>query len=198
MTPTNEPQLAAPGAGLPAVELFIGRILFALRRAFTSRAQAVAHFERERAAIGALVSGCDGEAGARRVLIPRGRGMEDSSRFWSVWMTLDHLRIVNGEFARVIRALTNGVVPDGAASTATVKPSPDADASVMSAYEEACDAFLASAAQARDLRTPLRYAHPWFGPLDAAGWHALGGGHMGIHRVQIGRILAGLRAEQPA
>jgi len=34
--------------------------------------------------------------------------------------------------------------------------------------------------------------HPWFGPLDAAGWHALAAGHMAIHRVQIERILQGL------
>jgi hypothetical protein len=27
--------------------------------------------------------------------------------------------------------------------------------------------------------------------MDAHGWLALGGGHMGIHRVQIGRILKG-------
>ena len=31
----------------------------------------------------------------------------------------------------------------------------------------------------------------WFGPLDAAGWHALAAGHMGIHRVQIERIVKG-------
>jgi hypothetical protein len=29
------------------------------------------------------------------VLIARPRGLEDSSRYWSVWMTLDHLRIVH-------------------------------------------------------------------------------------------------------
>ena len=190
MNQTSEPQLGAPGAGLPPFELFVGRILFWLRRAITSRERANAHFQREREAIRALVARCDPAAGAERVLIPRGRGMEDSSRNWSVWMTLDHLRIVNDSFARVIRALTNGVMPEGKASTATVKPSPDASAEVIPAYEQACDAVLASAAEARDLRTPLRYAHPWFGPLDAAGWHTLAGGHMRIHRGQIERILA--------
>jgi hypothetical protein len=32
-------------------------------------------------------------------------------------------------------------------------------------------------------------------PLDAAGWHALAGMHMGIHRAQIERILSGLCRE---
>lgn len=188
----DQPQLDAPGAGLPRAELFFGRILFALRRLVTSRAAADAHFERERAAIRALIADCSSESGAVRVLIERAPGMEDSSRFWSVWMTLDHLRIVNLEMARVIRALANGVSPKGKASTAAVKPSVAANEKVVLAYEEACEALLASAAEAKDLRTPLRFAHPWFGPMDAAGWHALAGGHMRIHRVQIERILAGL------
>ena len=47
-------------------------------------------------------------------------------------------------------------------------------------------------AAAAHLKTELSYAHPWFGPLDAAGWHALAAGHLAIHRVQIERILKGL------
>jgi hypothetical protein len=42
------------------------------------------------------------------------------------------------------------------------------------------------------LRTKARFAHPWFGPLDAAGWHLMAGMHLSIHRVQIERILQGL------
>ena len=191
MTANSEPLLAPPGAGLPKVELLIGRLLFALRRWTGNRDSFNARFAQERAAIRALVNSCDAESAARRILIERARGMEDSSRRWSVWMTLDHLRIVNGEMSRIIGALTKGVTPEGAASTATVKPSPDATAAVAAGYEDACDELLATVAAAPDLKTAARFAHPWFGPLDAAGWHALAGGHMGIHRVQIGRILAG-------
>ena len=85
-------------------------------------------------------------------------------------------------------------MPPGKASTATVKPSPAVTASVVAEYEESCDALLAAVAAAPNLTTAARFAHPWFGPLDAAGWHALAGGHMGIHRVQIERILKGLAA----
>ncbi len=61
-------------------------------------------------------------------------------------------------------------------------------------YETSCDRLLATIAEAENLRTPLRYAHPWFGPLDAAGWHAMTGMHLTIHRVQIERIVGALKA----
>lgn len=171
--------------------------MFTLNRWTTTRQRSNARFEKERDAIRALLRSCDAESGGRRVLIERARGMEDSSRSWSVWMTLDHLRIVNREMARVIRDLTQGRMPEGKASTASVKPSPDATATAAAEYEEACDALLATVAAAANLKTTLRHVHPWFGPLNAAGWHALAGGHMGIHRVQIGRILGGLATGAP-
>lgn len=188
------PKLAPPGAGLPKPELYAARILFALRRWTGDRDSFNARFRMEREAIRGLVRFCDGDSGASRVLIRRPRGLEDSSRYWSVWMTLDHLRIVNHAMAGIIGALTKGVKPDGAASTAAVKPSPQADAGIVAEYEQACDDLLAVVSSAGSLKTELRFAHPWFGPLDAAGWHALAVGHMGIHRVQIERILEGLRS----
>jgi hypothetical protein len=193
MNANPEPQLAPPGAGLPTLELWIGRGRFAWQRWTGSRELFNRHFEQERQRICALVKTCNEESRARRVLIKRVRGLEDSSRYWSVWMALDHLRIVNGSFDRIIRALTRGIVPEGRASTATVKPSPLVTAAVTAEYERACDALLATVAGVGDWHASLRYAHPWFGPLNASGWHALAGGHMGIHRAQIERILQGLR-----
>jgi len=189
----TEPKLAPPGAGLPKIELTIGRLLFAWRRRKGDRDAFNARFQHERQAIHAMAASCNPESGSRRVLIRRARGMEDSSRYWSVWMVLDHLRIVNGDIARIIESLAKGVVPPGTASTARVKPSTGATASVMDEHERVCDKLLATVAAVSDLKTAAKYAHPWFGPLDAAGWHALAGGHMGIHRAQLERILEGLR-----
>ena len=107
-------------------------------------------------------------------------------------MMIDHLRIVNRELIGVIGALTSGQTIKGKASTAAVKPSPDAYQHTVAAYETSCDDLLAAAAAAPDLNTAARFAHPWFGPLNASGWYALAGAHMSIHRVQIERILAGL------
>jgi hypothetical protein len=187
----TEPRLAPPGAGLPRAELFIARLLFQARRLRGDRKSFNAAFRRERAAIRAQAETCDDASGARRVLIARVRGMEDSSRYWSVWMTLDHLRIVNGQIARVIGSLAKGQTVPGKASTAAVKPDPQVTSSVVADYEAACGLLLETVAAVPDLKTAARFAHPWFGPLDAAGWHALAGSHMGIHRVQIERILKG-------
>lgn len=190
--PSSEPQLAPPGAGIPRIERVIGGAIFALRRRFGSRERFTAEFTRERAAIARLYGPLDDTACALRVLIPRLRGLEDSSRFWSVWMTLEHLRIVNGEIARVIAALSHDIRPEGAVSTAAVKPGAEVGPEVIEGYERSCDALATTVRDCAELRSRLRHAHPWFGPLDAAGWHAMAAMHMSIHRRQIERIIEGL------
>jgi hypothetical protein len=124
------------------------------------------------------------------VLIKRLPGIEDSSRFWSVYMTLDHVCIMNTVVARTIQTLGHGQVPSGKASTASVKPSPDADASAVEGFNHSCDLLLKCVATIPDLHTQTHFEHPWFGPLDAAGWHAMAAMHMNLHRRQIESILA--------
>jgi len=198
MNEAAEPKLAPPGAGLPKVELFIARALFAFTRMRGNRDSFNARFQRERDIIRALIRSCDAESGARRVLIARVPGLEDSSRYWSVWMTLDHLRIIHNGLIRTINALAKGIVPPGKASTAAVKPSHDVTIAVVAEYEKSCDDLLAIVAAIPDLKTKARFAHPWFGSLDAAGWHAMAGTHLAIHRKQIERILNGLAKPQPS
>jgi hypothetical protein len=65
-------------------------------------------------------------------------------------------------------------------------------AAIVAEYEAACDAVLTAAVVPPDLKSAVSFAHPWFGPLDAWGWHTLAGEHMAVHRVQIERILQGL------
>lgn len=188
-TTVTEPRLAPPGAGIPTIERLIGGAIFAFQRWRGTRERFAAQFARERQAIAKLYEPCDEPTLRRRVLIPRLRGLEDSSRYWSVTMTLDHLRIVNEQIARVIGELTHGRVPAGQASTAAVKPNVETGAEVIPAYETSCDQLITIATASPELRTKARYAHPWFGPFDAAGWHAMAAVHMGIHRAQIARIL---------
>ncbi len=78
----------------------------------------------------------------------------------------------------------------GEASTAAVKPSPDVGSPVVANYESSCDTIIRAAQCKEELRGTPRYAHPWFGPLDAFGWLAMAAVHMAIHRAQIERILA--------
>ena len=193
MSTSTAPQLAPPGAGLPAIELWVARLLFSLTRRRGTRETFASKFEQEHAAIRALVNSCPETQRGQQILIERPRGLEDSSRNWSVWMTLDHLRITNTAVTGIISALTAGKVPPGKASTAAVKPSPAADAEVEAEFERSCEGVLAAITTAPDLKTQVRFAHPWFGPLDAFGWAAMAGTHMRVHRVQIQSIVAGLR-----
>ena len=188
-----EPKLAPPGAGLPKVELRIARLMFAWQRQMGSRESFAAKFQKEREIVRGSVCRCDENSAARRVLIERVPGLEDSSRYWSVWMTLDHLRIMHGLVARTIEMLGAGTIPSGQVNTANVKPSLQVAAAVVGEYEKSCDAVLAAAAGVTDLNTTPRYLHPWFGPLNALGWFALTGTHLAVHRAQIERIIAGLK-----
>ncbi len=188
MHTTIEPKLAPPGAGLPFPENLIARLMLGLKRATGTPEAFVAEFVTERENIRRLIDGQSPERLARRALIARPRGLEDSSRYWSILMTLDHLRIVHHAFIGVLESLVNEQVPPGSASTAAVKPDPGVTMEVLQSYEKSCDSLLATIGSIRNFKTRVRYPHPWFGPMDAHGWLALCGGHLRIHRVQIERI----------
>ena len=192
-TMNETPKLAAPGAGLPGIELQIARVLFTLRACTHDRQRIDALFRQERALVAELVRSCPAGRLGDRVLIPRPRGLEDSSRHWSVLMTLEHLRLVNLACALFIRELSEGRVPSGKASTADVKPSPEVTEAVISAYEASCDDVLAAVASAKDLDDAARFPHPWFGPMSARRWHVLAAVHLGLHRGQLEAILHRLR-----
>lgn len=183
------PRLAPPGAGLPKPELCIANLIFHSKRRFTTRAQAEALIAAECDALAALAADCEPADGARQILIPRLRGLEDSSRNWSVYMTLEHLRIVNTAITDTVRRLAAGQTPAVPASTAAVKPAPGIEARVIKTFVQGCTELGRTAAAVPDLRTSVRFAHPWFGRLDAAGWHFLAGFHLRLHRRQVESIL---------
>lgn len=170
----------------------MARVLVGLKARNTSREDATKVFERERTEILKLARSVDTAAGQRQVLITRLRGMEDSSRYWSVFMTIQHLNIVNRGTTKLISDLVSGEVPQRVVSTADVKPSTNADSSVVNEFETVCDDFQKTISQFPDLKTSLTWAHPWFGELNAERWHFFSGFHMGLHRQQIIAIKKGL------
>jgi len=186
-----EPSLAPPGAGVPRIERMVGwvRLAIAARQGAAAASKLMRH---EQAAIHRVVQQISPAEAGVRVLVPRLRGLEDSSRWWSVWMTLDHLRIVNDSIAGVISVLGAERAPAGQVSTAAVKPSPDAGPGVLAAFDASCDAIEHAVAELSRPRSTERFAHPWFGPLDTAGWHAMAAMHMSIHLAQLHAIVRGL------
>jgi len=194
MSTNQPPQLAAPGAGLPSAERLIASKGFALKCKMGSAQAFLDGFRDEQAKIQTLLDSCSPTHRGTQVLVPRLRGMEDSSRYWSVWMTLEHLRIVNAGIGAFISDLTQGRLPAGTLSTADVKPAPTVTESVEKAFQAGCEDFLREVSEAGDLKTAERYPHPWFGPLDAYRWLALASMHMGIHRRQIEAIVRDLNS----
>lgn len=192
MTTTVPPKLAPPGAGLPFPESRIAQILLGFKRATGNPQSFTEKFIAERKVIHSLFSKQPESQLSKRVLIARPKGLEDSSRYWSVLMTLDHLRIVHHAFVGILESLSNERTPGGVVSTADVKPSEHVTSAVITEYEDSCDSLLTTIRQIRNFKTQAQYPHPWFGPMDAHGWLALSGGHMAIHRKQIERILKGL------
>lgn len=182
--------LAAPGAGLPFVEMVVVRMAFRAFRWTKPPRETGLLFREEQARILELAGLCDPEKGSKRVLIERMMGLEDSSRHWSVFMTLEHLRIVNSSVASVVQMLGSGKVPPGVVTTAAVKPSAGVGPEVIEFFEESCEDFLETTGSGKP--TALRYRHPWFGPLDARGWQAMAAIHMRLHRGQVEKILQNL------
>lgn len=186
-----EPHLQAPGAGLPRVERFITRLGFKLGTPLVSRKRASKWFRADADRMLSLVRGLDPEKASKRVLIKRIGGLEDSSRYWSAYMTLEHLVIVNEAVVGVIETLTSGQTISQVVSTAAVKPNPGADASFIERFAASASTYLDRVERIADLRTKLTHRHPWFGELNGIGWHRLAAIHHGIHRKQIENIIRG-------
>lgn len=185
-----ESRLDAPGAGLPKIELWIARRIFRRHCKNLDREKAARLIATERTSLLKIVQARTPEECSRRLLIDRLRGLEDSSRYWSVYMTLDHLRIVNEAVAHGIVELSAGRVPEGESSTATVKPRPDIGEEVVAEFIRSCEALVEAENGLKV--TDARYAHPWFGPLDSHEWHVMAGFHMRLHHREVDKILKGV------
>jgi hypothetical protein len=180
--------LAPPGAGLPLPELFIAQIRFRLICWSTNDQQALEQFQRTQADILERCREFSQQKASTEVLIKRLRGLEDSSRNWSVYLTLEHLCIVNDSIGDTCVLLSQGSCPPSAVSTADVKPSSRTGPEVIKAFEESCAEFVKKIGAIDNLQTTTKFAHPWFGPLDASKWLTMAAFHMRLHLAQILRI----------
>lgn len=186
----KQPQLQAPGSGLPWHELVLSRHGFKLYQRVTSVQKALSLFQSETIRILSLVKPVDKKRGAIRVLIPRIYGIEDSSRYWSVFMTLEHLNIVIPEVISIIQSLVDGETSLKEVRIQDVKPREQAGMEQIKKLEENKILYERFIHSLPSLRSNCRHSHPWFGPLNPHGFHCLIGFHQMIHRRQIERILS--------
>jgi uncharacterized damage-inducible protein DinB len=187
----SPPNLEPPGAGLPPVQAFFSRyFIFPLFSSTHPWKKSIEVFREEGFRLLDESVHLTPDQFTRRVVIPRLMGLEDSSRFWSVAMTLDHLTIVGRLVKEAIVLLGKGSVPPEPADTATVKPDPDAGLATIDHFRELIDDFTwAMQEKVEDRQSPTTYEHPWFGPLTARQWCALAAMHQMLHRRQIEAII---------
>ena len=129
-------KLQPPGAGLPTSELAYLRIVFRFACIVTSQNAAMWRFKLERDKIVSLARSVAAIQGTVRVLINRIAGIEDSSRYGSVFMVLDHLRIVDEGITRIVEELTNDRPFAREVRIQDVKPSIDAGPNVVDSLNQ--------------------------------------------------------------
>lgn len=189
------PRLEPPGAGLPwyqhlAVKYYIGPFVAGRAQVKESRRS----FEILHEKILNLAREIPADQFDEKVIVPPQMGLEDSSRYWSAAMTLEHLLIVGEGMKHIIRELSAGRSPGLNATTAQVKPKG------ASQREQLLQHFEVFTRTTMDKMEPLVAGkdsivtenHPWFGAFRARQWFWLFGVHAGIHYKQLKKIRAGL------
>ena len=189
----DPPRLAPPGAGIPALERWVGKHVLLPR--FCRRlswSDAPALLERQGLELLRLAEGRSEACLTERVLVPRQRGLEDSSRFHSFAMVVEHLTIVGRRTTGIVCDLTHGRRPRDPVRTAELKPTGELSLSAtVRDYQTMLVEFREAALdETADRASPLRFPHPWFGPLSAHTWLGFAPFHQTIHLEQARRILA--------
>ena len=192
---TVQPQLELPGAGLPAFELAWLRIMFRCACKVISLHTGLKWFQFEARKIVALAGRVSAAQAAVPVLIDRVVGIEDSSRYWSVFMVLDHLRIVDEGITQIIETLTDNRLFGQEVLIQDVKPSPQSGPDTIDRFLKAVGSYESTVIRLGQLGYHVRHPHPWFGPMTAHDWHCLAAIHHWVHRRQLERIVGKLGRE---
>jgi len=191
----RQSQLESPGSGLPAVELAWLRIMFRCACRMITLHAGLRWFKFEARKIVALAGRASAAQAKVPVLIDRVVGIEDSSRYWSVFMVLDHLRIVDEGIAQIVETLTEDRLFGQEVRIQDVKPSPRSGSETIDRFLNAVEGYESTVTCLGILGRRVRHPHPWFGPMTAHDWHCLAAIHHWVHRRQLERIIGKLRDE---
>lgn len=183
-----------PGHGLPRLENIWLNSIFKTGLLFWSDQHALNLYARESQSTFHLVDDCDYDFASTQTMVPKLLGIEDSSRYWSLFMVLDHLIQVDRTIMRVIDVLVDGVIPRGIIDIADYKPSNEVGSETLEQFSECRREYQQQMQSLLDrkvrLRNTVRFSHPWFGPMSAHGWHCLAAVHQRIHGKQARKIAA--------
>ncbi|MBS1958065.1 MAG: DinB family protein [Bdellovibrionales bacterium] len=193
MNSKPEPKLAKPGAGLPIPMKWIARILVPIRAKKSDWNDNLARFQRYSKAIEEIATTLTSDQLNTRFLVNPIVGLEDSSRYWSVGMTLDHIVIVSSGIKTIIETLSHSKIPPVDVRVEDVKPPlQEHEFGTVQRFSTFCADFVPTLNAGPDrLYTKLR--HPWFGPFNAHQWLYIVSIHQGIHLQQIRQIVASIK-----
>lgn len=188
----DRPKLQKPGAGLPWLETKFLRFFMPRLASRTSWEESQRRFLSHTQKMHAIIQSLPDDKLNQQVLVPRLRALEDSSRFWSIAMTAEHLRITAPFMCNTIIGLCGGQRPDKAVRVADVKPpeKQQSGAVLAKAFLEEMTAIherLSAPGLKHDSTTTG--PHPWFGEINAHQWNWVIAAHHGLHRSQMREIL---------
>lgn len=189
MSRRDERDPATTSAGLPWYERRAADLALRVYASFASPAAILRSFRSDALQARTLAQGISETQGRARIPIPRFPGIEDSSRVWSVYMTLDHLVMVNTAIMALIHAICVDHNHGAEIRIEDIMPHADAGPDRIQALEVAVERYTDVVERLGPLRSRERHPHPWFGDLTARQWHALAAIHNRTHRAQIEKIL---------
>lgn len=196
----NPPKLAPPGAGLPFYQQLVSRYLilpaFFARNSWDS---AIKIYRAESDLIlstGRKLSSADA---SEPVLVSGIWGIEDSSRFWSLAMVMEHLTMFADWLGPALIALADGKGTPAKTTIEAIKPRGDkSQARAIKDFSESSKHFVRQVGQELQSRgSEARLDHPWFGALTARQWLCLAALHQRIHRLQAQAIVRGIEKRKP-
>ncbi len=185
------PKLQKPGAGLPFFEWLVSKYWIINRLPYKmSWDETQAFLDRESQKSIEIFESIPLVLREKRILIDRIPGIEDSSRYWSAAMVLEHLVIVGSLMTEAMVLLSRDIVPESSVGIADVKPfGSTSSEQVLALFKD----FLTTtshrmAAEVQSRESKIKLAHPWFGPMDIQQWHWLMAAHHRVHRKQLEAI----------
>ncbi len=188
------PTLAPPGAGLPWLENFVLRYFyFPMKLKQTTWNDNLDRLQRETRNIINICEELSEQEFQTRVLVNRLRGMEDSSRFWSVALAIEHLMITISGMTQIASELAQDHKLSVDTNTALVKPKQEDvtnKLTMLTRLREATDKSVTELeAFSQNHSDQYKVKHPWFGPIAAEGWVWTLAQHQALHRRQIQLIV---------
>lgn len=190
----DQPHLEKPGAGLPFLEALMVRWYVGPFQSRQNDAQKnLRLFSMAGARILKEAASIPETKRDQKVLVPRMKGVEDSSRFWCANEVLEHLMITGEGMRAVIKSLAENKPIDYVVRIENFKPKDKYKGTdARPDFKKFLDETVAQLEQLKIEDKDPTHLHPWLGHFNALQWTWLLAGHNGLHLQQLQAIKKGL------